>query len=155
MARYLLVRVEDDSRRYDSPFAKVRGAIHELSAREGFPLADFGTDMAFVLESERQEIQQIFERVLRRAKRRQETLEELGVTRKPTRPPEVVPEGYRWVSCAKEVNTTASAHRHLMLVGRGGLTTLCGSTASVPEVWRGNSRKEKCPQCLAKTDGLP
>lgn len=75
MARYLLVKVKDDSRRYNSPFGKIRNAIHRLSQKEGFGLADFGTDMPFVTEYERREVEKIFERVMDRAKEHQRMVE--------------------------------------------------------------------------------
>lgn len=52
----------------------------------------------------------------------------------------------RWVACSQDASYAASQHRHLI---RGKVhTTLCGASASFPEVWRGNSTKPECPQCL-------
>jgi len=51
----------------------------------------------------------------------------------------------RWVSCSKEMSWSASQYRHLNT--KGSLHTVCGNTASHPEVWRGNSKKPTCPKC--------
>jgi len=51
----------------------------------------------------------------------------------------------RWVACGQDASYAASLHRHLI---RGKVhTTLCGASASFPEVWRGNSTKPVCPEC--------
>jgi hypothetical protein len=55
-------------------------------------------------------------------------------------------EDYRWVSCSKDLSWSASERRHL--INRGGLTTVCGNTASHPEVWRTNSTKLNCERCM-------
>jgi hypothetical protein len=52
----------------------------------------------------------------------------------------------RWVACSRDADWAASQYRHLSY--RGSLHTLCGCTASHPEVWRGNSTKDECPQCV-------
>jgi hypothetical protein len=44
------------------------------------------------------------------------------------------------------VNWSTAQHRHLIVPGQ--VTTLCGHTASHPEVWRGNSVKPPCPICM-------
>ena len=36
-------------------------------------------------------------------------------------------------------------YRHL--IHKGGQDTVCGSTASHPDVWRGSNVKENCPAC--------
>lgn len=76
MARYLLVRIEDDSKRHDGPFALVRKTIHDLSKKEGFALADFGTDIALVTRAERTEVEALFERVMARARNLQKVIDE-------------------------------------------------------------------------------
>lgn len=57
----------------------------------------------------------------------------------------------RWVSCARDVSLSESRHRHLL---PSGDTTLCGSTGMPgDEVWRTNSKKPKCPRCVAASEG--
>lgn len=51
----------------------------------------------------------------------------------------------KWVSCSKESDEHTARHRHLL---RNVLDTLCNASASYPEVWRGNTRKPKCPICV-------
>lgn len=63
--------------------------------------------------------------------------------------PEPVGPG-RWVSVGRDVDVVTSRHRHL--VRRGALTSACGSSASAPEVWEPNTRKLRCPQCLARAE---
>lgn len=55
-------------------------------------------------------------------------------------------EDYRWVSCSAEMSWSASRYRHL--IEKGGLTTVCGNTASHPDVWRTNSSKLNCEECV-------
>lgn len=52
----------------------------------------------------------------------------------------------RWVACSRDASYSASLQRHLL--PEGSLTTLCGCTASMPEVWRGNTKKPMCAGCL-------
>jgi hypothetical protein len=52
----------------------------------------------------------------------------------------------KWVACSKDASWSASQERHLIFPGQ--LTTLCGCTASIPEVWRGNSLKPNCNECV-------
>ena len=62
----------------------------------------------------------------------------------------------RWVACSKAEYGHSGEESHLL--GRGGLTTRCGITASAPEVWRTNSTKHKCLGCQAswnrRTEGF-
>lgn len=60
------------------------------------------------------------------------------------------PKGMAWVSCDRYASATEWRTQHLVRVG--GLTTLCGSTASAPDVWERTSttrRRPKCAKCLA------
>jgi hypothetical protein len=60
----------------------------------------------------------------------------------------------RWVACSQDADYAASRSRHLAYPG--GLTTLCGATASEPAVWRGNTTKPQCRTCLrVAEEGLP
>lgn len=61
-------------------------------------------------------------------------------------PADFTPATRRWVSCSREMSESAARYRHL--IEPGALTTVCGHTASHPEVWRGNSTKPLCPACL-------
>lgn len=57
--------------------------------------------------------------------------------------------GLAWVSCDRYADHTTWRHQHL--VEPGQLTTVCGCTASTPEVWERTSttrRRPKCPRCL-------
>lgn len=56
----------------------------------------------------------------------------------------------RWVSCSKEASWSVAEARHL--VRRGGITTVCGATASTPDVWRGNTTKPECRICKAQEE---
>lgn len=58
----------------------------------------------------------------------------------------------KWVACSKEVNETVAPNRHLIY--KGSMTTLCGCTASHPEVWRGNTTKPECMQCVQEKERL-
>jgi len=60
------------------------------------------------------------------------------------------PEGFRWAACTKYESETAARHRHLIRRGREQLTSLCGNTASSPDLWKYNSAKKPCPACLGK-----
>lgn len=51
----------------------------------------------------------------------------------------------RWVACSKDASWSASRERHL--ITPGALTTLCGNSATHPEVWRGNTTKPPCRAC--------
>lgn len=57
----------------------------------------------------------------------------------------------RWVSCSREADPFTARHRHL--VTPGGITTACGATASMPDVWRGNTTKPPCPSCERESKG--
>ena len=58
---------------------------------------------------------------------------------------------YKWGTCGKDLSWTASQNRHI--VRPGGLDTLCGNSASHPEIWRDDKRKPVCIVCVnqAKT----
>lgn len=54
---------------------------------------------------------------------------------------------YRWVACSITEFGHVGEKRHL---GRkGSLTTYCGHSASVPDIWRRNTTKPKCRECEA------
>lgn len=55
---------------------------------------------------------------------------------------------YRWVSCAKDVNYSVGLDRHLLGRGREQITTLCGATGMPSDVWRGNTKKPQCKECV-------
>lgn len=52
----------------------------------------------------------------------------------------------RWVSCSRDASWAASQERHI--VRQGSITSACGASASMPDVWRGNRTKPKCQACL-------
>lgn len=52
----------------------------------------------------------------------------------------------RWVACSKAEFGPVGENRHIVRVG--GLTTVCGASATHPDIWRGNSTKPRCPACL-------
>lgn len=56
----------------------------------------------------------------------------------------------RWVTCTKYESWPVSLYRHLISRDADVLTTLCGSTANMPDVWKSNYKKEKCPVCVNK-----
>lgn len=58
------------------------------------------------------------------------------------------PEGYRWVSCAQEYGWASSRDRHLIRKGKNQFTTLCGHSANDSTIWRGNSTKTVCADCV-------
>ena len=60
--------------------------------------------------------------------------------------PGVVVDTTRWVSCSQESDWATAQYRHLLA---NPLDTLCNASSSYPEVWRGNTRKPKCPGCEA------
>lgn len=51
----------------------------------------------------------------------------------------------RWV-VSRDVSWSGEKERHI--VRQGAITTACGATASMPDVWR-HSRSKKRPKCLA------
>lgn len=66
----------------------------------------------------------------------------------------------RWVSCSRESDDLTSRRRHLVVVRKAspawpstaGPDTMCGSSASTFDTWRGNSTKPACPACLRAAD---
>lgn len=64
------------------------------------------------------------------------------------------PDGYRWVSCPRDVHPVIAAQRHLLPLSvtpdaHAGVTA-CGACGMPADVWtRTNSRKLDCPKCLA------
>ena len=54
----------------------------------------------------------------------------------------------RWAACSAQEFGPVGEHRHI--VRRGGLTTVCGASASHPDVWRGNTRKPRCRDCVQR-----
>lgn len=55
--------------------------------------------------------------------------------------------GLRWVACSAKEFGPVGYERHLIPVGKQ-LNTLCGCSATHPEIWRGNTRKPKCKRCM-------
>lgn len=51
----------------------------------------------------------------------------------------------RWVACSAREFGPVGTYRHI--VRTGGLTTVCGATATVAAIWRGNTTKPRCKQC--------
>lgn len=65
---------------------------------------------------------------------------------KTSAPPKVRLRGTdRWVSCGITEFGPIGEYRHI--VAAGGITTVCGATASTPDVWRANRNKPRCPSC--------
>jgi hypothetical protein len=60
---------------------------------------------------------------------------------------EIDPSPYHWVACSEAVFGPVGRKRHLAKAR--SLTTVCGNTASVPSIWRKNTRKPKCATCEA------
>lgn len=54
--------------------------------------------------------------------------------------------GYKWATCSFEMQPVTNMHHHI--VRKGGLNTLCGHSATHPEIWRANKRKPECQECL-------
>ncbi|MBN9214725.1 MAG: hypothetical protein J0J04_07915 [Microbacterium sp.] len=57
---------------------------------------------------------------------------------------------YRWVACSAEEFGPAGFVRHL--ARRGALDTACSTSASYPEIWRGNRSKPACSACSEFAD---
>lgn len=53
----------------------------------------------------------------------------------------------RWASHAIFLGETGRT-RHI--VRRGGLTSVCGTTAMPVDTWRGNTSKPRCPDCVVR-----
>jgi hypothetical protein len=53
-----------------------------------------------------------------------------------------------WASCSIREFGPVGEQRHLVI--KGQLTTVCGHTASHPEIWRRDTRKPKCKVCTKK-----
>lgn len=51
----------------------------------------------------------------------------------------------RWVACSEREFGPSGSLRHL--ARPGALSTLCGFSATYPEIWRGNTTKPKCAAC--------
>lgn len=60
----------------------------------------------------------------------------------------VTPVGYRWVTCSLELSMPVARHRHLIRKGKEQITTECGATGMPASVWRGNSKKPACLECM-------
>lgn len=54
---------------------------------------------------------------------------------------------FRWVACSAAEFGPTGFVRHL--AAPGALDTVCASSASHPEIWRGNRSKPACPDCEA------
>jgi len=65
------------------------------------------------------------------------------VTTKPT---------IHWVTCTRSLSHAVSRHAHAATLG--ALTTLCGASASTPDVWHVERRKPKCTECLDRLIAL-
>lgn len=52
----------------------------------------------------------------------------------------------RWVACSATEFGHVGETRHI--ARPGALTTVCGCTATTPDIWRGNTRKPRCAQCV-------
>jgi len=59
----------------------------------------------------------------------------------------------RWVACSAKEFGPSGVKRHL--ARRGALDTLCGFSATFPEIWRANTVKPKCPACERIEKSLP
>lgn len=64
-------------------------------------------------------------------------------------------QNLRWVSCGRydTADVIFRQRRHLVprivAADAGALTTLCGATGMPASIWSPNSRKPKCPGCIA------
>lgn len=93
---------------------------------------------------------------------RQQLLVEAGFTKDPvtgywylTRAVSRLVPRLQWRSCSSREFGPSGDRRHL--VQSGGLTTLCGYSATHPDIWRLDrmERKPKCEQCLVRgNDGV-
>jgi hypothetical protein len=59
----------------------------------------------------------------------------------------------RWASVPKREWPATGSYRHL--VRRGHHTSLCGTTALPATMWRGNTIKPACPECVRKNGEAP
>lgn len=59
--------------------------------------------------------------------------------------PRPAPPEPRWVSCSAREYGHVGNTRHL--VAPGALTTVCGASASHPDIWRADRRKPQCTEC--------
>lgn len=57
-------------------------------------------------------------------------------------------EDDHWAACSEREFGPIGAQRHL--VRKGAMTTVCGATATHPDIWRGNSTKPCCSECLIR-----
>jgi len=53
-----------------------------------------------------------------------------------------------WASCSKREFGPVGDDRHI--VRYDALTTVCGTTASHPSIWRGDTKKPRCKQCVKR-----
>jgi hypothetical protein len=60
-------------------------------------------------------------------------------------------KGDRWASVSADLHPTVAQYRHV--VGRGAVTSACGTTALPAATWRGNSTKPCCPVCVERVRG--
>ena len=56
-----------------------------------------------------------------------------------------------WAKCSKKL--WANDYRHLIF--RGGLDTFCSASATHADIWRRDTKREKCPACLKRIRALP
>lgn len=59
----------------------------------------------------------------------------------------------RWASVNKREWPGTGQYRHL--VRRGHHTSVCGTTALPASIWRGNTTKPPCPECVRKNGETP
>lgn len=131
MAKYLIVKIEDDSDLQGSQFAQVRKILHTFPG-----VSDMGVGGASPLtDSERRLVMDAFESGMRRAKASQKANE---------RQDEGTPEGFRWVSGLLEED------RHLRKLYQREV--LCGTFSDGPRIT--STHKEKCPGCVALARAL-
>lgn len=53
----------------------------------------------------------------------------------------------RWASIARRESPSVGEYTHI--VAKGHPTSACGTTALPASMWRGNTTKPMCPQCVA------
>jgi len=54
----------------------------------------------------------------------------------------------RWAACSAAEFGHIGNVRHI--VPAGGLTTVCGASATYPDIWRGNTTKPPCEACVTR-----
>lgn len=54
----------------------------------------------------------------------------------------------RWAACSAREFGPVGETRHVVTPGH--LTSLCGATATHPDIWRANGTKPRCPECVTR-----